>query len=73
MERLAALLEEIDSRGAKFLVSYAYSPESRILASRWSVRRTRAQRNVAGFKEHRRNAIEVLISNVTPSEVRRRK
>lgn len=63
VSRLGALLEEIDRRGAKFVVSYAKSPETRVIASRWHIRQTLAQRNVAGFSEHRRRAVEVFISN----------
>lgn len=63
VRRLALLLKEIDSRGAKFVVSYALSPETKIIASGWRVARTMAQRNVAGFAEHRRRAVEVQITN----------
>lgn len=61
--RLTRLLESLDSRGAKFLVSYAQSPETKFISTGWNVRRTLAQRNVAGFAQHRRRAVEVLISN----------
>lgn len=63
VHELRSLLDEIDRRGAKFLVSYAQSPETKIISNGWSVRRTTAQRNIAGFSEHRRKATEVLISN----------
>lgn len=61
--RLTRLLESLDRRGAKFLVSYAQSPETKLISAGWNVRRTLAQRNVAGFAQHRRRAVEVLISN----------
>jgi DNA adenine methylase len=63
LERLEAALIEIDRRGAKFLVSYAQSPETKRISAGWAVKRTFAQRNVAGFAKHRRKAVEVLISN----------
>lgn len=63
MERMSVLLRDLDARGAKFLVSYARSPESRILSRDWKVRRVHTKRNVAGFREHRRMAVEVMISN----------
>lgn len=63
VRRLAALLHEINDKKGRFLVSYAMSPETSIIASDWKVARTIAQRNVAGFAMHRRKAVEVLISN----------
>lgn len=64
IERLSSLLGEIDRRGAVFLVSYAKSPESRILERDWYTRCTMTHRNVAGFSKHRRRAAEIMISNV---------
>src|SRR5690606_39209634 len=66
MQRLASLLNEIDRRGAKFVVSYAQSPEARILAGNWVIRREYAQRHVAGFSGNRRKALEIFISNFDP-------
>lgn len=66
--RLREVLLEIDRRGAKFLVSYAQSPETKIISEGWFVVRTQAQRNIAGFVEHRRRATEVLISNFRGTE-----
>lgn len=66
MERLSRLLVRIDSVGARFLVSYAQSPESKMLARDWFIQRQFAQRNVAGFATHRRRALEVFISNFEP-------
>lgn len=63
IQRLRALLSEIDRRGAKFLVSYAQSPEAAILSDGWKTSRVYAQRNVAGFATHRRRALEIFISN----------
>jgi DNA adenine methylase len=63
VKRLSDLLSEISRRGAKFVVSYAQSPETEIISSGWKVSRTFAQRNVAGFAKHRRRAVEIQISN----------
>lgn len=64
VSRLASVLDELDARGATFVVSYAKSPETRILAGRWHRRETMAQRNVAGFAHHRRKAMEVILTNI---------
>ena len=66
IRRLSTMLREIDRRGATFVVSYAQSPEAEILANGWNVRKLYAQRNVAGFVQHRRRALEVIISNRLP-------
>lgn len=63
MDRLSRLLTEIDNRGAKFVVSYALSPEGRALGKGWTTQRANTLRNVAGFQEHRRQAVEMFISN----------
>lgn len=67
LERLSSALREIDARGARFVVSYAQSPETQLLSEGWQIRRTYAQRNVAGFTHHRRKAMEVMISNCLPA------
>lgn len=64
VERLAMLLDEIDARGASFLVSYAFCAEIKPLIKRWQARRVHTQRNIAGFTKHRRRAVEVMISNL---------
>lgn len=66
MERLADLLNEIDRCGAKFVVSYAQSPEARILGGGWVTHRKYAQRHIAGFAGNRKKALEVFISNFEP-------
>lgn len=70
MKRLNNLLGEIDRRGAKFVVSYAQSPEAKLLSRDWVVHREYAQRNVAGFAAHRKRALEVFISNFEPCRER---
>jgi DNA adenine methylase len=64
LNRLAKLLDTIDSKGATFVVSYALSAESLRVFSNWHLRRVRIQRNISGFAKHRRRAIEIIVSNV---------
>lgn len=64
LRRLSNLLEEIDRRGAHFLVSYAYCSEGLAALSDWHVRRVYAQRNIAGFARHRGRAAELLATNI---------
>lgn len=64
VERLQNTLDLIDERGATFLVSYALSSEVKPLLNRWQFRRVQTQRNIAGFTEHRKKAIEVMITNL---------
>lgn len=62
--RFGKELRKIDSLGADFLVSYADSPEARKIASKWNAARFPVRRNIAGFSGKRRNAYELLISNM---------
>lgn len=64
VDRLGSVLDELNSRGCDFVVSYAKSPETKRIASQWNVKQTLAQRNVAGFSEHRRRAVEVFMTNI---------
>jgi len=66
LDRLASALEELDERGAVFVVSYAYCSEGLAALSAWETRKVSVQRNIAGFAEHRRSAYELVVSNVTP-------
>lgn len=63
LERLAAVLQEIDSRGATFLLSYTDSVEARNLVRQWQYTRVWTRRNIAGFADHRRGDHELLASN----------
>jgi DNA adenine methylase len=66
LERLAAQLCRLEALGAKFVISYADSPEARDLLRRWKPRRVRVRRNIAGFSHHRRNAYELIAANFRP-------
>lgn len=64
VDRLSGVLDELNSRGCDFVVSYAKSPETKRIAGQWNVKQTLTQRNVAGFSEHRRRAVEVFMTNI---------
>lgn len=63
LARLASTLPRIDQCGAAFLVSYAMCPEALEAFSGWHIRQAQTQRSIAGFSCHRREDIEILISN----------
>lgn len=61
---LLGYLEKIENKGAYFLLSY--SCESSLLdviPQRWHVLELSVERHIAGFREHRGTAQEVLIAN----------
>jgi site-specific DNA-adenine methylase len=64
LDRLKISLEKIDASGAKFLLSYADSPEARRLAKAWRHRKVSSQRNIAGFVGARKIASELLVTNI---------
>jgi DNA adenine methylase len=64
LRRLADHLENIDRRGAYFVVSYADCSEARQLLGRWPSRRIKVRRHVAGFADARRSAFELLVTNL---------
>lgn len=68
LERLASTLPHIDSCGATFLVSYAMCKEALNAFDGWHIRRAQTQRSIAGFSQHRRKAVEILVSNRTQSD-----
>ncbi len=61
--RLADTIASLHARNVHFLVSYADCAEARKLFCRWSPRRVRTRRNIAGFAGSRRNSYELLASN----------
>ena len=65
LDRLSKVLQDIDHRGAAFLVSYAVCKEALSRFSKWNVRRLQTQRNIAGFASDRRRAVELVISNIS--------
>lgn len=63
LPRLIDLLEEIDRRGASFLLSYIDVPELVPIAERWQSTRHRIRRQVASFSKFRRPIDELIITN----------
>ena len=68
LTRLGACLDAIHERGASFLVSYALCSEALDVFHRWQMRRVVVARNIAGFAQHRRRAVELLVSNIAPGQ-----
>lgn len=64
IERLASHLDNINQKGASFVLSYADCREARDLFSCWSTSRIRVRRQVAGFSSARRFATELLVTNI---------
>jgi DNA adenine methylase len=64
LERLAVNLNQLDKRKVDFVVSYAHCAEALSLFKKWSIRRIRVRRNISGFANFRRNATELIISNI---------
>lgn len=62
--RLARHLDSLDSRGARFVMSFAECSEIQDLRRNWISRRVRVRRQIAGFAADRRQASEYLITNI---------
>lgn len=67
LRRLKNLLVYINNIGAKFVVSYAESPEAETIAEGWATKKTKVQRNIAGFAKKRKIDTEIIITNVVRS------
>ncbi len=68
LKRLSDTLVEIDRRNATFLVSYAVCREAIAAFLDWHVCRVSIDRDISGFTEHRRRAVELLVSNAPPGD-----
>jgi len=64
LTRLSQYLDRIHCAGAHFVLSYAYCKEARQCFGKWSQRRVRLQRNIAGFSSNRKTAVELLVTNL---------
>jgi DNA adenine methylase len=64
LRRLGNVLEEINSRRAYFVVSYAYCREGLQVLSKWHTSRVYTQRNISGFARHRGVAAELIATNI---------
>jgi hypothetical protein len=69
IQRLSEMLEEIDRRDAKFVLSYALCKESLKHFSKWINRRVQCQRNVSGFAKNRRKAVELTLDLINKDRV----
>lgn len=69
LDDLAEWLEEINRRGASFVLSYADGSEARSAFKQWQRRRFLVRRNVAGFSSARRNQYEIFVSNLERFDV----
>lgn len=68
MSRLSTHLAKLDKKGAHFVMTLADSKEARAIGQAWSIRRVRVRRQIAGFAAGRRQAYEVIITNLNCSE-----
>jgi len=64
LDRLADAVSLIDSKGAKFVLSYAYCPEALKRFSQWNVQKVYSFRNVSGFASARKRAAEIIATNL---------
>jgi DNA adenine methylase len=64
LERLAEKLIFINNVGAKFVLSYASSPDVKQIFQNWQFKEIMVQRNIAGFVQYRRKAPELIFSNI---------
>jgi DNA adenine methylase len=64
LNRLSVLLDKIDSKGAKFVLSYACCEESKEYFGKWNCETVDTQRNISGFASHRKIDQEIIITNL---------
>lgn len=63
LARLNDSLNLIHTRGAHFVLSYAYCTEALRTFRDWPARKVYCQRNISGFAKHRRRAAELIVTN----------
>lgn len=63
LERLRASLEELDRKGAKFLLTYEDCRDARSLFNRWDITSMTVRRNIAGFVGKRVTTDEIIVTN----------
>lgn len=61
--RLERTLEQLDAKGATFLLSYLDVPEIERISTRWNWTRVDVKRQIAAFSKDRKIISEVLVSN----------
>lgn len=64
LKRLKSVIQEVNERGAKFVLSYADCDESRFLSEGWRSEKVSTIRNISGFSKHRKIESEVIITNI---------
>lgn len=64
MDRLLETLDKIDKRNSKFLLSYAHDTDVIKFFGKYSVKTLKINRNIAGFSKNRRQAKEILVTNI---------
>ena len=64
LRELSSLLVDIDRRGARFVVSYAYNKDSLEVLDGWLRKSLMVKRTVAGVANNRKVARELIITNV---------
>lgn len=64
MTKLATALDVIDNNGARFVLSYANSPEMSDIIRNWKYVVVSTRRNIAGFSGNRRMAEEIIVTNI---------
>ncbi len=62
-DRLTAILQDLDSKSAMFLLTFADTKAARIAFAPWMVGRSIIRRNIAGFAAARRRTSELLVWN----------
>ena len=60
---LEAQLRRLDSEGAKIILLYCDDPDVRVAFSDWKISSATVTRNVGGFKDRRKLATEVMVTN----------
>lgn len=61
--RLREALRRVDTRGGKFMLSYAKCDDILPIAKEWNCEYVTTRRNIAGFAGHRKQADEVVVTN----------
>jgi DNA adenine methylase len=64
LTRLKNLLTHMDNNNIYFLLSYAYTKETKDIFMGWDKKRIITQRNIAGFIKSRKRAAELLVTNI---------
>ncbi len=68
IDRLDKLLEEVDRRGATFVLSYADCEEIAMVADKWTPSKVQIRRNIAGFADQRRLDTELIVTNAVSNQ-----